>query len=77
MPAQVDEDMLRTTMSGEPWRGLVKYRRKNGGYFWCIANVTPVIEKNRTTGFMAVCTKPKPQQVKDAEALYRTVKGPK
>jgi len=76
MPAQVEEDMLRTTMSGEPWRGLVKYRRKDGGYFWCIANVTPVIEKNRPTGFMSVCTKPKPQQVKDAEALYRTVKGP-
>jgi aerotaxis receptor len=76
MPAQIDEDMLHTTMSGEPWRGLVKYRRKDGGYFWCIANVTPVIEKNRTTGFMSVCTKPKPQQVKDAEALYRTVKGP-
>jgi len=76
MPAQIDEDMLHTTMSGEPWRGLVKYRRKDGGYFWCIANVTPVIEKNRTTGFMSVCTKPKPHQVKDAEALYRTVKGP-
>jgi aerotaxis receptor len=76
MPGEVDEDMLRTTMSGEPWRGLVKYRRKDGGYFWCIANVTPVIEKERTTGFMAVCTKPKRQQIQDAERLYRTVKGP-
>jgi aerotaxis receptor len=75
MPRDVDEDMLRTTMSGEPWRGLVKYRCKDGGYFWCIANVTPVIEKDRTTGFMSVCTKPKREQVKDAEALYRTVKG--
>ncbi|WP_342118995.1 methyl-accepting chemotaxis protein [Pseudoduganella sp. OTU4001] len=75
MPGEVDEDMLRTTMSGEPWRGLVKYRCKDGGYFWCIANVTPVIEKGKTTGFMSVCTKPKREQVKDAEQLYRTVKG--
>ena len=75
MPGAVDEDMLRTTMSGEPWRGLVKYRCKEGGFFWCIANVTPVIEKGRTTGFMSVCTKPKREQVQDAEKLYRTVKG--
>ncbi|MYN00628.1 PAS domain S-box protein [Pseudoduganella sp. DS3] len=76
MPGEVDQDMLRTTMSGEPWRGLVKYRCKEGGFFWCIANVTPVIEKGRTTGFMSVCTKPKREQVQDAERLYRTVKGP-
>ena len=76
MPAQVDDDMLRTTMAGEPWRGLVKYRRQDGGYFWCIANVTPVIEKGRTTGFMSVCTKPKRKQVEEAEQLYRTVNGP-
>jgi len=75
MPRDVDEDMLRTTMSGEPWRGLVKYRCQDGGYFWCIANVTPVIEKERTTGFMSVCTKPKREQIQDAEALYRTVRG--
>ncbi|WP_035374183.1 methyl-accepting chemotaxis protein [Pseudoduganella violaceinigra] len=75
MPAAVDEDMLRTTMSGEPWRGLVKFRCAGGGYFWCIANVTPVIEKHKTTGFMSVCTKPKHEQVKEAEQLYRTVKG--
>ena len=75
MPEEVDADMLRTTLSGEPWRGLVKYRCKEGGYFWCIANVTPVIEKGRTTGFMSVCTKPKREQVQDADRLYRTVKG--
>jgi len=75
MPAEVDEDMLRTTMSGEPWRGLIKYRGKDGGFFWCIANVTPVIEKDRTTGFMSVCTKPKPKQVQEAEQLYRSVKA--
>ncbi|XLZ69251.1 methyl-accepting chemotaxis protein [Massilia sp. SR12] len=76
MPGEVDQDMLRTTMSGEPWRGLVKYRCKERGFFWCIANVTPVIEKGRTTGFMSVCTKPKREQVQDAESLYRTIKGP-
>ena len=75
MPPEVDADMWRTVLSGEPWRGLVKYRRDDGGYFWCIANVTPVIEKGKTTGFMSVCTKPKREQIQEAEQLYRTVKG--
>ena len=75
MPPEVDADMWRTVLSGEPWRGLVKYRRQDGGFFWCIANVTPVIEKGKTTGFMSVCTKPKREQIQDAEQLYRTIKG--
>ena len=75
MPDEVDADMLRTVLSGEPWRGLVKYRCKDGGFFWCIANATPVIEGGSTTGFMSVCTKPKRNQIEEAEQLYRTVKG--
>ncbi|KQW89079.1 hypothetical protein ASC94_21685 [Massilia sp. Root418] len=75
MPGEVDEDMWRTVLSGEPWRGLVKYARRDGGYFWCIANVTPVIEKGKTTGFMSVCTKPKREQIAQAEQLYRSVRG--
>ncbi|MYM67089.1 PAS domain S-box protein [Pseudoduganella sp. FT55W] len=75
MPQEVDADMWRTVMSGEPWRGLVKYCGKDGSYFWCIANVTPVIESGATTGFMSVCTKPKREQIDQAAQLYRTLKG--
>ena len=28
MPKEVDADMWRTVMSGEPWRGLVKYNTR-------------------------------------------------
>jgi aerotaxis receptor len=75
MPAQIEADLWRTMRSGEPWRGLIKYRGKNSGFFWVIANFTPVIEKGVTTGFMAVGTKPKRQQIEQAEILYRTLKG--
>jgi|GEM_PF-159279 len=75
MPAEVHEDMLRTVLSGAPWRGLIKYRCQHGGFFWCIANVTPMIERGTTTGFMSVCTNPKRKQIEEAEQLYRTVKG--
>ena len=75
MPPEVDEDMWRTVLSGEPWRGLVKYACRDGGFFWCIANVTPVMEKGATTGFMSVCTKPKREQIAQAEQLYRSVRS--
>jgi aerotaxis receptor len=75
MPPEVDADMWRTVLSGEPWRGLVKYSGKDGGYFWCIANVTPVMEGGKNTGFMSVCTKPKREQIEQAAQLYRTLKG--
>ena len=75
MPPEVDADMWRTVLSGEPWRGLVKYSRQDGGFFWCISNVTPVIERGTTTGFMSVCTKPKREQIQEAEQLYRSIKG--
>jgi aerotaxis receptor len=75
MPPEVDADMWRTVLSGEPWRGLIKHRCNHGAYFWCIANVTPVIEKGKTTGFMSVCTKPKRNQIEEAAQLYRTIKG--
>ena len=50
MPPEVDEDMWRTVLSGEPWRGLVKYACRDGGFFWCIANVTPVIREIQSSG---------------------------
>jgi aerotaxis receptor len=75
MPPQVDADMWRTVLSGEPWRGLVKYAARTAAFLG-IANVTPVIEKGRTTGFMSVCTKPKREQIQEAAQLYRTLKGP-
>ncbi|MHA4871792.1 methyl-accepting chemotaxis protein [Duganella sp. PWIR1] len=75
MPPEVDADMWRTVLSGEPWRGLVKYSGKDGGFFWCIANATPVIEGGQTTGFMSVCTKPKREQIEQAQQLYRSIKG--
>ena len=35
MPPQAYEDLWRTLQAGESWLGLVKNRRKDGGYYWC------------------------------------------
>ncbi len=70
MPAEAFRDMWDTLEAGQPWTALVKNRRKNGDHYWVRANVTPVVENGRVTGYMSVRTKPARAEVDAAEALY-------
>ena len=71
MPPEAFADLWATLQAGEPWTGLVKNRRKNGDFYWVVANVVPVKEHGRVIGYMSVRTRPQRDQVKAAEALYR------
>jgi aerotaxis receptor len=70
MPAEAFRDLWATLESEQPWTALVKNRRKNGDHYWVRANVTPVIEDGRISGYMSVRTKPGRDEVAAAEALY-------
>src|SRR5688572_14898429 len=41
MPREAFKDLWDTTRLDEPWKGLVKNRCKDGGYYWVDAYVTP------------------------------------
>jgi len=71
MPPGAFGDLWETLKAGIPWNGLVKNRRKNGDYYWVLANVTPVREGERVVGYMSVRTKPSREQVAAAADLYR------
>lgn len=70
MPQAAFKDLWDTVKQGKPWRGMVKNRCKNGDYYWVEANVTPIWENGRVVEYMSVRSKPTPQQVREAEALY-------
>lgn len=70
MPATAFKNLWDAIKAGLPWRGLVKNRRKNGEYYWVMANVTPVIENGKPIGYMSVRTKPTREQVGLATKLY-------
>jgi aerotaxis receptor len=72
MPPQAFADMWTTLQAGAPWTGLVKNRRKNGDFYWVVANVIPVKERGEIVGYMSVRTRPARAQVAAAEALYRS-----
>lgn len=74
MPAEAFADLWATIKAGNPWTGLVKNRAKSGNHYWVMANITPVRENGKVTGFMSVRTKPTRKEVTDAEALYALIR---
>ena len=77
MPAAAFEDLWSTVKSGKPWTGFVKNRCKNGDYYWVDANVTPITENGRVTGYMSVRNKPTRAQITEAETLYQKINAGK
>lgn len=75
MPAQAFKDLWRTMGSGHTWTGLIKNRRKDGGFYWVRAHATPIMENGKPRGYMSVRVKPSPEEVRDAEALHTQMRS--
>ncbi len=77
MPEEAFRDMWATISSGLPWSAPVKNRRKDGDFYWVMANVTPLIEGDRPVGYMSVRTEATREQTQAAEALYARMRAEK
>jgi len=74
MPEEAFRDMWATIASGRPWSAPVKNRRKDGGYYWVMANATPLLENGEPVGYMSVRTEATREEIEEAEALYATMR---
>ncbi|GAA4428588.1 methyl-accepting chemotaxis protein [Acidovorax lacteus] len=70
MPEEAFRDMWETIAKGIPWSAPVKNRRKDGSYYWVMANVTPLMQGERPVGYMSVRTEATRAQIQEAEQLY-------
>lgn len=70
MPPDAFQDLWDTLRVGKPWLGVVKNRRKDGGFYWVLASVTPIVEDGQVTGYASVRVRPSAAQVEAAQALY-------
>ena len=77
MPEEAFRDMWASISNGQPWSAPVKNRRKDGSYYWVMANVTPLVDGSGPVGYMSVRTEPTRAQVQAAEALYATMREEK
>lgn len=73
MPVAAFADLWQSIKAGHSWTALVKNRCKNGDYYWVKANVTPIVERGKVTGFMSVRIKPSRAEVAAAAALYKQI----
>ncbi|WP_367155477.1 PAS domain-containing methyl-accepting chemotaxis protein [Methylomonas sp. HYX-M1] len=75
MPKEAFRDLWDTLKRGKPWSGIIKNRRKDGGYYWVRATITPLPDKS---GYTSVRVMPTTEEVSSAQALYkRMAKGEK
>ena len=71
MPAEAFEDMWRTLKQERPWTGYVKNRCKNGDFYWVLANVAPIIEGGKATGYISVRRKAAADMIAAHDKVYR------
>ena len=74
MPAAAFKDLWDTVMQNKKWHGYVKNLRKDGGFYWVYATVIANIRQGKVVGYTSVRRKPSRTQVREAEALYLTMK---
>jgi len=74
MPEEAYRDMWQTISQGLPWSAPVKNRRKEGSFYWVMANVTPLMDGDAPSGYMSVRTQATREQVAAAEQLYATMR---
>ncbi|WP_341669283.1 methyl-accepting chemotaxis protein [Alcaligenes sp. SDU_A2] len=74
MPPEVFADLWHTLQHGRSWTGMVKNRRKDGGFYWVLANASPILENGELTGFASVRVRAEPMQIQEAEQFYQELR---
>lgn len=71
MPSAAFKEMWEKLKSGQSWRGIVKNRCKNGGFYWVDAFVSPLFENGTIIGYQSVRIQPQAAYVSKATDIYR------
>ena len=74
MPPEAFADLWSNLKAGRPWRGLVKNRLKDGGFYWVVANVSPVRENGHLVGYQSVRSRPSREEIASADTAYKRIK---
>jgi signal transduction histidine kinase len=75
MPAEVFSDLWRTILNKSTWRGIIKNKTKDGGFYWVQADVTPFYENDLLNGYMSVRRKAAIEDIEIAEIAYSHMKA--
>ncbi|WP_428023105.1 PAS domain-containing protein [Arcobacter sp.] len=74
MPKAAFEDLWKTIQSGNVWKGIVKNKTKDGGYYWVNATAFPSKNSKGNLRYVSVRVKPTDKEIEDAINLYKTLR---
>ena len=75
MPRLAFKDMWQSIKKGNTWSGLIKNRRKDGGFYWVRANVTPLRNCGSIIGYLSVRTCPSRKDIKEINDIYSLMRS--
>jgi methyl-accepting chemotaxis protein len=70
MPKQVYADLWKTLAKKHTWTGLIKNKRKNGGFYWIRASITPMFQREAVIGYIAVHRNACEKEIKEISQIY-------
>ncbi|MVW78242.1 methyl-accepting chemotaxis protein [Bordetella sp. 02P26C-1] len=73
MPEPVFKEMWETLQAFKPWVGVVKNRRKDGGFYWVLATVLPIMEQDTCVGYASVRVRATAEAIRGAEQFYEGI----
>ena len=73
MPKAAFADLWKTVKSGMVWKGIVKNKTKDGGFYWVRATVYPSQDPSGKSRYISVRIKPTKNEVIDAIKLDSTL----
>lgn len=73
MPKAAFEDLWKTVETGKVWKGIVKNKTRNGGFYWVNATAYPSKKVNGELRYISIRIKPTDKEIADALKLYSTL----
>ena len=73
MPKAAFKDLWQTVQDGKLWKGIVKNKTKNGGFYWVNATAYPSKKANGELRYISIRIKPTDKEIVDAIKLYSTL----
>lgn len=73
MPKAAFADLWNNIQARKNWMGLVKNRRKDGGYYWVNAFITPILRDGKIVEYQSVRTTAEPELIERAKQCYQNI----
>jgi len=54
MPKEIYEELWNTITQDKTWSGEIKNLKKDGGYYWVKASISPIFENDKKVGYTAI-----------------------